>query len=295
MAKKKSISRAKKSTKKSTKKENTELMMGDPIKGMAQAVIYDFENVYDTGVQFIKNKESAIHGFLISGDAGMGKTHWIKKAFRDMNATKHVEYLKGGSITAPALYVKLYLNRAKNRVVVLDDCDIIHRPDKKSIIPLLLGATELSHRPRDVSWERAGGNSLMKDHNVPSSFGFDGSIIWITNDTVSDIHKAAKQWFNALMSRFNTVKCYYSDEQKYAYTHYLIHKYDMLGKNCEAKKGGYSKKVIGDALAYMERNYRRLTEVTPRQAIKIADLRCTFPRDWKMKCDVQLGKHNVVA
>jgi hypothetical protein len=279
---------------KKQKKQNTELMTSDPIKGMAQSVINDFQNVYDTAVQFIKDKETAIHGFLISGDAGMGKTHYIRKAFRDLGATKHVEYLKGGSITAPALYVKLWLNRHKNRVVVLDDCDIIHRPDKKAIIPLLLGATELSHRPRDVSWERAGGNTLMKEHNVPGNFGFDGSIIWITNDTVSDIHKAAKQWFNALMSRFNTVKCYYSDEQKYAYTHHLIMKHDMLGKKCEARLGGYSKKVIGDALAYMQRNYKRLTEITPRQAIKIADLRHSFPKDWQMKCDVQLGKHNVV-
>lgn len=260
---------------------------------IAKDVISQFNTVYKQTSNFIQNRDSAIHGLLVSGDAGMGKTYWVQKAFRDLNAQKDVEYLKGGSITAPALYVKLFLNRARHRVVVLDDCDIIHRSDKKQIIPLILGATELSSRPRQISWDTARKNPLMEEHDVPETFGFDGTIIWITNDTIADIHKATKQWFNALMSRFNTIKCYFNDEQKFAYTLHLIKAYDMLGKNCEAKKNGYASNIVKDALDYMGANYKNLTEITPRQAIKIADLRFSNPDDWVEMCNNQLGKHNV--
>jgi Cdc6-like AAA superfamily ATPase len=161
---------------------------------------------------FVQNPNSAINGMIVSGDAGTGKTHTVKQALRNTGHQKNTEYIKGTKLTAASLYVKLYLNRLPHRICVFDDCDLIHRTgsEKRDILDMIKGATEPSSRPRQISWERAQRNPLMIALDVPMSFEYDGTVIWITNDTMVDIKKAAKQHYDALVSRFNIIKCYFN-------------------------------------------------------------------------------------
>jgi hypothetical protein len=252
------------------------------INPIAQEVQDVFDSIYGQVGDFIKNPQSAMNGIIVSGDAGTGKTFTVKKALMDNGHAKNVEYIKGGKITAASLYVKLYLNRAKHRIIVLDDCDIIHHQDKNAIVPMLLGAADLGQK-RDVSWETARKNPLMEEYNVPHNFKFEGKIIWITNDRREQINKAVKQWAMALDSRFGFTKCYFTDEQKLMYTLHLVENADMLGVNCQEYEGGYPEDIINNALDYMSEHYRNLVEVTPRRAIMIADImnQCSDPKQLK--------------
>lgn len=245
------------------------------INPIAREVQDTFDGVYAQVKSFSQNKTSAINGLLVSGDAGTGKTYTVKKALIDLGVRDNIEYIKGGKITAASLYVKLWLNRASHRIVVLDDVDIIHHSEKNKIIPMILGACDLG-QSREVSWETARANALMEEAGAPMKFTFYGTVIWITNDTVDDIAKACKQWKNALLSRFNVARCYFTDEQKYMYTLHLCEHAGMLNGNCVDHKmadgtPGYPSKVILETLDYMEDNYRKLVEITPRIALKIAD------------------------
>jgi Cdc6-like AAA superfamily ATPase len=240
------------------------------INPIAKEVQDTFDGIYAQVTSFVQNPNSAINGMIVSGDAGTGKTYTVKRALVQTGHQKNVEYIKGTKITAASLYVKLYLNRAKHRIIVLDDCDLIHHQEKNLIVPMLLGAAELG-QDRTIGWETARKNPLMEEFNVPHSFKFEGSIIWITNDRKEQIGKAVKQWKNAIMSRFNFAECNFSDEQKFSYTMHLVENMDMLGINCQEHTGGYPDEVIEEAAEYMSENYRNLVEVTPRQAIKIAD------------------------
>ena len=242
---------------------------------IANEVKQVFDGVYAQTQSFAKNKTSAINGLIVSGDAGTGKTHTVEKALKDLNVIKNVEYLKGGKVTAASLYVKLFLNRASHRILVLDDVDIVHHSEKNSVIPMLLGACDLG-QTRKVTWETTKKNAMMEQYNVDHSFEFNGTLIWITNDTVQSIEKACKQWKHALFSRFNVSQCYFTDEQKLMYTLYLCEDVDMLGKTCSDHvmtngNAGYPKTVIKQTLDYMNEHYRRLVEITPRIALRIAD------------------------
>jgi hypothetical protein len=245
--------------------------MATRINPIAREVQDTFDGIYAQTTSFVQNPNSAINGMIVSGDAGTGKTFTVKKALRDTGHQANVEYIKGGKITAAALYVKLYLNRAAHRIVVLDDCDLIHHQERYQIIPMLLGAVDLG-KNRDVSWETARKNPLMEEFNVPGTYNFEGNVIWITNDRKTDIAKAIKQWKQAIFSRFNFAECNFTDEQKFMYTMHLIENMDMLGANCQEYEGGYPDNIIQEAADYMSENYRNLIEVTPRQAIKIADI-----------------------
>lgn len=248
----------------------------DPI---AKKVIETFEGVYNQTVNFVNNPQSAINGLLVYGDAGTGKSFWVKKALADTGAAANrVEYIKGGTITAAALYVKLALNAGSHRIIVLDDVDIVHHSERNKIIPMILGAADTG-RDRLVTWSTAKKNSLMEEHDIDFEFLFNGNIIWITNDTKDTIRDRAKQWAEALDSRFNDARCVFNKEQKLQYTKYLISEVDMLGKNCvdhsyidaNVKHAGYPRPIIDQALTYLEDNYETLGEVTPRVALKIAD------------------------
>ena len=252
--------------------------MSKKVDPIAKKVIETFEGVYNQTVNFATNPESAINGMLVYGDAGVGKSHWIKKALKDTNAVDRTEYIKGGTITAASLYVKLALNAGSHRIVVLDDVDIVHHSEKNKIIPMVLGAADTG-RDRLVTWSTAKKNSLMELHNIDFEFLFNGNIIWITNDTKETIKKSAKQWASALDSRFNPAECIFNREQKLQYTKYLIDPCDMLGKNCVDHKyelngikvPGYPQLIIDKTYQWLEDNYELLNEVTPRVALKIAD------------------------
>ena len=112
--------------------------MSKKVDPIAKKVIETFEGVYNQTVNFANNPESAINGLMVYGDAGVGKSFWIKKALRDTNAAGRTEYIKGGTITAASLYVKLGLNAGSHRIIVLDDVDIVHHSEKNKIIPKIM-------------------------------------------------------------------------------------------------------------------------------------------------------------
>lgn len=260
------------------------------INPIVNEVIDKFNTVYEMTQIFVSKKYSATKGILISGDAGTGKTYWVQKAIIDLKKTEDAYIMKAASVSAAALYCILYQYRFKNKVVVLDDADIIHKQssDKSAILDMLKGATEVTKGARYLSWERAAPNPLMKQNNIPNKFKFEGSVIWITNDTIEDISKKCKAHWNAISSRFNQVKVYLNTQEKLLYTLYLIEECDMLGKNCEGKEGGYSLKIQSDVIDYINENYKKFTEITPRLATKIADIRCNFPKNWKTLVDNQI-------
>jgi hypothetical protein len=264
----------------------------DPI---AKTVVERLQGVYNQVQTFVKNPQSAINAMLVYGDSGVGKSFTVKKALKDSGATKRVEYIKGGTVTAASLYVKLALNKDTNRIVVLDDVDIVHHREKSKIIPMILGAADTG-RDRLVTWSTAQKNALMLEHNIDYEFLFNGNIIWITNDTKDTIKKSAKQWAEALESRFNDACCIFNREQKLNYTKYLIQQHSMLGKNCvdhnyianQVKQAGYPTHIVNRAYDWLEDNYQKLGEVTPRVALKIADT-MYYNTDPKM-CRVMLSQ-----
>lgn len=252
----------------------------DRIDPIAKRVVDTFSGVYNQVVNFARNPQSAINGLLVYGDSGTGKSFWVKKALADTGAHRNTEYIKGGTITAASLYVKLALNAKSHRIIVLDDVDIVHHSERNKIIPMILGAADTG-RDRLVTWSTAKKNILMEENDIDFEFLFNGNIIWITNDTKETIKKSARQWAEALDSRFNSAACIFNREQKLQYTKWLISHCDSLGANCvdhvyEARKGqritGYPDTIKKETYQYLEDNYETLGEVTPRVALKIADI-----------------------
>lgn len=265
-----------------------EIQSNNPV---VQDVINSFKSIERMASIFASANGSAIKALLVSGDPGTGKTNSVMKGvYSVVESPDDVIYLKGASMTAAALYCKMYLARQKGKVLVLDDVDIIHKSPQElsTILDMFKSAAEMTIQDRILSWERASANSLMRELGVPMSYVFEGSIIWITNDKLVDIENKAKGHWNAISSRFNISTVYLNDQEKLMYTLFLVEEVGMLGSKCNTKEGGYSDEIVSMTIQYIRKNYKYLNEITPRIAAKIAAMIEDFPNEWELLCDNQL-------
>jgi hypothetical protein len=150
-----------------------------------------------------------------------------------------------------------------------------------AILDLFKGATELDKGEKILTWLRASQNQLFRENDVPSEFDFQGSIIWITNENQESLIKSCGPHWQAISSRFRQVPVWLNDQEKLLYTLHLIEEIGLLGKECQAKEGGYPDHVIKQTTEYLRNNWKRMNDITPRVAINIADTMDIYPNDWE--------------
>ena len=250
---------------------------------VVQDVIDKFSTVHKMCKVFVTGN-SAQKGIIISGDAGTGKSHFVKQAFVDTNTTHLVNYNKSKTFTAAAFYVKLWLYRNPGDVIVFDDCSLEHITGKdfKDVVSMLLGATEMTKGERILGWERAQSNQLMREHDCPHEFDFQGSIVWITNSSFKQLAKKFGSHWEAFQSRFIQVPVNLNEQEKLLYTLHLLEDIGMLsGDKCEVKEGGYSKEIVKETIKYIRNNYKYMSNITARVAAQIADTMEQFPEEWE--------------
>lgn len=255
---------------------------------IVKRVVDRFKTIQQISEIFITGS-SVQRGLLICGDAGTGKSHYVKQAFITTNSTERVDYQKSKSFTAPALYAKLWENRNLGDLVVFDDCSLESMPpsDFRKWTDWIKGALECTSGPRLIGYEAATQNQLFRDLGVPREFDFQGSIIWITNTRVEGLKAKFKDHWDAIDSRFISTEVFLTKEEKFMYTSYLIEDCGMLSENCDAKEDGFSQEIIDATLDFMTEKYSDFKDITPRVAIKIADTMEQFPTMWKTILDNQ--------
>lgn len=116
-------------------------------------------------------KKTAV-SMVITGEGGLGKTFTVMQEIKKRKLEENSDYItiKGFS-TAKGLYRTLYEN--SDKLIVFDDCDEVLKNDVAKNI--LKGALD-SYDERIISWIT---NSFSDD--LPSSFEFEGQIIFISN------------------------------------------------------------------------------------------------------------------
>jgi hypothetical protein len=259
---------------------------------IVKRVIEKFTTIQNISEVFVTGN-SAQRGLLISGDAGTGKSHYVKQAFITTNTTTKVDYQKSKTFTAPALYAKLWENRRKGDVIVFDDCSLesLTGESFNKFVSWMKGGLEISKDKKMIGYEAATKNKLFEELGVESEFSFEGSIIWITNARFDKLAKKFGDHWDAIKTRFMGIEVFLTKEEKYMYTNFLINEVKMLGENCEAIEGGYSDEIINATLNYLDENYENIKEITPRVAVKVADTMNSYPTMWKTILNQSLNEN----
>lgn len=135
---------------------------------------------------------------IITGEGGLGKTHTVVKSLRSaglkditdlgeleagtvVRASKCFRVIKGFS-TAKGLYRTLF--EGNGMTLVFDDCDSVLKDPVA--LNILKGALD-SYSDRYISW-----HADMRDDDLPRSFKFEGTIVFISNMQLDRIDQAIR-------------------------------------------------------------------------------------------------------
>ena len=219
-----------------------------------------------------------IRAMIVSGPPGVGKSYGVeteidKACLFDKLAGKRLraEVVKG-SATPIGLYQTLYKYSDANSVVVFDDCDSILLDDVA--LNLLKGALD-SGKKRVISW--LSESSALRREGIPDRFEFKGSVIFITNLKFDQMKsQKLRDHLDALQSR-----CHYLDLTLDTMRDKLLRIKQIAKDGVLFADYDFNEFQQDDIIDFMHVNKERLREVSLRMALKIADLRKSFPNNWK--------------
>ena len=228
-----------------------------------------------------------VRAMIVSGPPGVGKSYGVEKIVEqaclfDKIAGKRLraEVVKG-SATPIGLYQTLYKYSDKNCVLVFDDCDSILLDDVA--LNLLKGALD-SGKKRKISWLSESG--VLRREGIPDSFNFNGTVIFITNLKFDKMKsQKLRDHLDALQSR-----CHYLDLTLDTMRDKILRIRQIANDGQLFEEYEFDEETQEEIIDFMTHNSNRLREMSLRMAIKIADLRKSFPLKWKAMSEVTCMK-----
>lgn len=113
--------------------------------------------------------EKKSRGLLLYGEAGLGKTHNVKRALAEHKLKESEDFcFICGHITPLQFYKKLYYN--KDKLIVLDDVNILESKINLNMLKACLETGLIEY------------HSTTAKLNIPSEFVFSGQIILLLNE-----------------------------------------------------------------------------------------------------------------
>jgi len=209
---------------------------------------------------------------VITGEGGLGKSYTVLKSLEKngftnltdlanfaigskVNKAKSYTVVKGYS-TAKGLYRTLFENNGM--VIVFDDCDSILKDDVAK--NLLKGALD-SYSKRYISW-----NADMRDDDLPRSFEFTGSIVFVSNMALDKIDQAIR-------TRSLVVDLSMTEAQKLERMEVIATSEEFLPEvNAIAK---------GLALDFLKSNLGKIPNMSLRSLIAVTKIANTGNPQWK--------------
>lgn len=220
---------------------------------------------------------------IVSGPPGLGKSYTVEDVLSSWGEEDTDFTIVKGYVRPTGLIKTLYRHRAKNQVIVFDDADAIFFDDTS--LNLLKAVCDTTERRRVSYLSEAILIDEETSERIPSSFDFDGGIIFITNydfdDMIDRRHKLAGH-LAALVSR-----AHYIDLAMKTKRDYIVRIKSVIKKGMLNNLSNQDKREVID---FIEEHSDNLRELSLRMAIKIGNLAATRS-DWKRMARVTCLRH----
>jgi len=223
-------------------------------------------------------KDGTVRSMIVSGPPGVGKSFGVEAVLRKAELFNTIAGRKSrfeivrGNMSALGLYAKLYEYKEKDQVIVFDDCDDVLM-DQLSL-NILKGALDSSER-RWINWN--ADSRMLAREGIPNRFEYEGSAIFITNIKFEYIRsKKLQAHLAALESR-----SHYIDLQMDTNREKILRIRDVIDTHGMFDRYNFTPEEKQEVIDYIVDHQDKLRELSLRMALKIADLRTTFPDRWE--------------
>ena len=228
-----------------------------------------------------------VRAMIVSGPPGVGKSYGVEKIveaaclFDKISGKRLRAEVVKGAATPIGLYQTLYKYSDKNCVLVFDDCDSILLDDVS--LNLLKGALD-SGKKRKISW--LSESSTLRREGIPDQFNFNGTVIFITNLKFDKMKsQKLRDHLDALQTR-----CHYLDLTLDTMRDKILRIRQIADDGVLFEEYEFDDETQEEIIDFMTTNATRFREMSLRMAIKIADLRKSFPLKWKAIAEVTCMK-----
>lgn len=202
---------------------------------------------------------------IVSGPPGLGKSYTVESRLNDWDSSGHNYKIVKGYVRATGLFKTLYEYRNKGQVIVFDDADTVFFDDTS--LNLLKSVCDTTEK-RVVSWLSQAKFKDEDDNVIPSTFEFNGSVIFITNldfdAMIEKGHKLAPH-LSALISRSHYVDLAMKTKRDCIIRIQQVLEQGLLDNLNNEEKN--------DVVTFISKNYNILRELSLRMAIKLGNIR----------------------
>jgi hypothetical protein len=222
--------------------------------------------------------KGSARSLIVHGPAGLGKSYTVEKALNSWDPDERYHTIIKGGSTKIGLLKTLYQYRNKKNVVVFDDCDsILLDLDCISILKAACDTTEtrkISYLSNDkIPAEGEAGT-------IPSTWVFDGTVIFITNTDFENTAKKLQDHTSAMISRSHYISLAMNTRRDYIIR---IKQVVTQGLFNQLK---LTQTMIKDVMDYIDEHQDNLRELSLRMALKLGALRKDSPDVWQDLADV---------
>ena len=224
-------------------------------------------------------KKGDVRAMIVSGPPGVGKSFGVEAVLGKHDTFANIagnEKLKKyeivkGAMSAIGLYSKLFQFSDPKNILVFDDCDSILLEDLS--LNILKAALD-SSKKRTIHWNT--DSSLLRREGVPNSFEYKGGCIFITNIKFENVKsKKLRDHLEALESRCHYIDLTIDTEREKMLRIKQIVSDGMLDTY------EFSDSEKAEVINFIDKNKKRVRELSLRMVLKVADLRKSFPNRWE--------------
>ena len=235
-------------------------------------------------------KEGTVRAMIVTGPPGVGKSFGVEEVlskddlFNTLGQRKPKYEIVKGAMSAIGLYAKLYQYSEKGNVIVFDDCDSVLLDDLS--LNILKAALD-SSKKRTISWNT--DSRMLRNEGVPDKFEFKAGAIFITNIKFENVRsKKLQDHLSALESR-----CHYIDLQMDTDREKVL-RIKQIVQDGMLESYEFEEVARDEVVDYIIENRSKMRELSLRTVLKVADLRKSFPTNWKSMAEVTVMKRGAV-
>ena len=276
-------------------------------KSLAQIKVADTKVAHETDEQIVERlrnrfevlremtkavKAGTVRAMIVTGPPGVGKSFGVEEVLSkddlfDMMGQRKPKYeVVKGAMSAIGLYSMLYKYSDSKSVLVFDDCDSVLLDDVA--LNILKAALDTSKK-RTISWNT--DSRILRSEGIPDKFEFKGGAIFITNLKFENVRsKKLQDHLSALESR-----CHFIDLQMDTEREKVLRIKQIVFNPESGQEGMLADYEFADneqeeVVEYIMSNRAKMRELSLRTVLKVADLRKSFPSNWKAMAEVTVMK-----